>query len=169
MKLEAHMPRGQVGDASPLPLILVLCTGNSCRSQMAEGFLKAFGGEFIEVASAGSKPAGFVHPLAIQVMKEIGIDISEQRSKPVSEFLNRQVQAVITVCADTDEACPLFPGQVQRHHWPFDDPAKAEGTPEEKLQVFRKLRDDMRPVFDAYARGRSDGFRASDETGLALQ
>lgn len=127
---------------------------------MAEGFLKAFGGEFIEVASAGSKPAGFVHPLAIEVMSELGIDISEQRSKPVTEFLNRQVDSLITVCSTTDEACPVFPRQVTRHHWPFDDPAKVQGTQEQKLAAFRKIRDEMRPAFEAYAAGRKHGFRS---------
>lgn len=131
--------------------------------------MKAFGGEFLEVASAGSKPAGFVHPLAVQVMAEIGIDISEQRSKSVTEFLSRQVEAVITVCADTDEACPMFPGKVQRHPWPFDDPAKIEGAPQEKLEGFRRIRDRMRPVFEAYARGRTDGLRGLDDRGLLPQ
>ena len=136
---------------SALPLVLVLCTGNSCRSQMAEGFLKAVAGDFFEAASAGSKPAGFVHPLAIQVMAEIGVDISEQRSKSVSAFLNRQVETVITVCGHAHEACPAFPGLVNRYHWPFDDPAKAEGSAAEKLQVFREVRDKMRSMFEGYA------------------
>jgi arsenate reductase len=127
---------------------------------MAEGFLKAVAADFLEVASAGSKPAGFVHPLAIKVMEETGIDISEQRSKSITEFLNRQVETVITVCGDADRACPVFPGNVNRYHWPFDDPAKAEGTPEERLEAFRNIRDKMRAIFEAYAVGRKHSFRA---------
>lgn len=130
---------------------------------MAEGFLKGAAADFFEVASAGSKPAGFVHPLAIKVMDEIGIDISGQRSKAITEFLSKQVETVITVCGDADEACPVFPGRVNRHHWPFDDPAKAEGTDEEKLQVFRTVRDKIRIVFEAYAVGRNHGFRGSQD------
>ena len=126
---------------------------------MAEGLLKAAAVDFLEVASAGSDPAGYVHPMAIKVMAEIGIDISEQRSKSLSEFLDKPVETVITVCGDSDEACPGFPGDLQRYHWPFEDPGKAEGNPEEKLKVFRRVRDQMRPVFEAYAAGRKDGFR----------
>jgi arsenate reductase len=126
---------------------------------MAEGFLKTDAADFLEVASAGSKPAGFVHPLAIQVMAEIGIDISEHRSKSVTEFLNKQVETVITVCGDADEACPVFPGHLNRYHWPFNDPARAEGSAEQKLQAFRDVRDKMRSAFEAYAEGRKDGFR----------
>ena len=130
---------------------------------MAEGFLKAAAADFFEVASAGNKPAGFVHPLAIQVMAEAGIDISEHRSKALTEFLHKQVETIIAVCGDADEACPGFPGDVNRHHWPFDDPAKAEGMPEQKLQAFRKVRDQMRTVFEAYAAGRKHGYRGLQE------
>jgi arsenate reductase len=143
------------------PLVLILCTGNSCRSHLAEGILRAAAGDFLEVASAGSNPAGYVHPLAIQVMREIGIDISGHRSKHLNEFLSRPVETVITVCGNADQACPTFPGQVNRHHWPFDDPAKATGTDEEKLAVFRRVRDEIRRVFEAYAAGRRDQWRAS--------
>jgi arsenate reductase len=138
------------------PTVLILCTGNSCRSHLAEGILRAAAGDILEVQSAGSKPAGFVHPLAIQVMQEIGIGISAHRSKPLSEFLNRQIETVITVCGNADAACPIFPGQVNRHHWPFDDPALATGTDEEKLAVFRRVRDEIRRTFTAYAAGRRD-------------
>jgi arsenate reductase len=138
------------------PLVLVLCTGNSCRSHMAEGFLRAASRGRFRVASAGSKPAGYVHPLAIKVMVEAGIDISAHRSKPLSEFLDQKVETTITVCGDADQACPIFPGQVNRHHWPFYDPAKAEGSDEEKLKIFREVRDEMRRVFEAYAAGRLD-------------
>ena len=138
------------------PTVLILCTGNSCRSHLAEGILRAAAGDILDVQSAGSKPAGFVHPLAIQVMQEIGIDISAHRSKPLSEFLDRKIETVITVCGNADTACPIFPGQVNRHHWPFDDPAGAPGTDEEKLAVFRRVRNEIRRVFGAYADGRRD-------------
>jgi len=138
------------------PTVLILCTGNSCRSHLAEGILRAAANELMDVQSAGSKPAGHVHPLAIRVMKEIGIDISGHRSKHLNEFLQQPIETVITVCGNADQACPMFPGQVNRYHWGFDDPAKAEGTEEEKLAVFRRVRDEIKMVFEAYAAGRKD-------------
>jgi len=141
------------------PTILILCTGNSCRSHLAEGILKQALGDRFRVESAGSKPAGYVHPLAIRALGEIGIDISEHRSKHLEEFLSDQVETVITVCGNADQACPVFPGQVNRHHFPFDDPAHAEGTEEEQMAVFRRVRDEIRAVFTAYAAGRLDGVR----------
>ena len=138
------------------PLVLILCTGNSCRSHLAEGILRAAVGDSLEVASAGSKPAGYVHPLAIRAMQEIGIDISQHRSKHLSEFLGQKVETVITVCGNADQACPMFPGQVNRHHWGFDDPAHATGTEDEQFAVFRRVRDEIRRVFEAYAAGRLD-------------
>ena len=144
------------------PLVLVLCTGNSCRSHLAEGFLRAGAQGRFRVASAGSKPTGYVHPLAIQVMKEVGIDISGHRSKPLDEFLSQRIDTVITVCGKADQACPTFPGQVNRHHWSFDDPALAVGTTEEKLAVFRRVRDEIRLVFEAYAAGRHDQLRSRE-------
>ena len=141
---------------NPKPRVLILCTGNSCRSHLAEGLLRKFAGDLLEVASAGSKPAGYVHPVAIEVMREIGVDIRQHTSKHMNEFLNRQVETVITVCSNADQACPLFPGQVNRHHWPFDDPAHATGTDAEKLAVFRRVRDQVSAVFQAYAAGRRD-------------
>ena len=146
---------------TPKVKILFLCTGNSCRSQMAEGILRASAGDSLDVQSAGSKPAGYVHPLAIQVMKEIGIDISGHRSKHLDEFLQQKIETVITVCGNADQACPMFPGQVNRHHWGFEDPAKAEGTDEEKLAVFRRVRDEIKLVFEAYAAGRRDQAKAT--------
>ncbi|MEW6304604.1 MAG: arsenate reductase ArsC [Verrucomicrobiota bacterium] len=142
--------------SSEKPTVLILCTGNSCRSHLAEGILRRAAGDFLNVQSAGSKPAGYVHPLAIQVMREIGIDISAHRSKHLNEFLNAPVETVITVCGNADQACPIFPGQLNRHHWPFYDPAKAGGTDEQKLAVFRQVRDEIRRVFEAYAAGRKD-------------
>ena len=138
------------------PTLLILCTGNSCRSHLAEGILRAAAGNQFRVASAGSRPAGYVHPLAIRAMAEIGLDISSHTSKHMDEFLQQDVETVITVCGNADQACPLFPGQVNRHHWPFDDPAHATGTDEEKLVVFRRVRDDIRRVFEAYAAWRRD-------------
>jgi len=138
------------------PLVLILCTGNSCRSHLAEGLLRQYAGDLLEVASAGSKPTGYVHPLAVQVMREAGVNISAHTSKHMNEFLNRQVETVITVCGNADAACPLFPSQVNHHHWPFDDPALATGTEAEKLALFRRVRDQIAAVFRAYANGRRD-------------
>ena len=95
-------------------------------------------------------------PLAIQVMKEIGLDISAHHSKHMNDFLHQNVETVITVCGKADQACPMFPGQMNRHHWGFDDPAHATGTDEEKLAVFRRVRDEIKMVFGAYADGRRD-------------
>ena len=141
------------------PLVLILCTGNSCRSHLAEGLLRAAAGDLLDVASAGSKPAGYVHPLSVEVMQELGIDISSHHSKHMDEFLSRNVETVITVCGNADQACPMFPGQLNRHHWGFDDPAHATGSREEQLVVFRRVRDEIRRVFEAYAQGRRDQAR----------
>ncbi len=119
--------------------ILFLCTGNSCRSQMAEGFMKAFGGDRFEVFSAGSRPEGYVHPLAIETMKQLGIDISSNRSKSVEEFLQRPIDILITVCDNAKEACPVLPGHPATAHWGFEDPAKYEGSREEQLAFYRKI------------------------------
>jgi arsenate reductase len=143
------------------PTVLILCTGNSCRSHLAEGILRAAAGDRLDVQSAGSKPAGYVHPLAIRVMQEIGIDISTHRSKSMDEFRDRPVETVITVCGNADQACPRFPGQVNRHHWGFADPAHATGTEAEQLAVFRRVRDQIRMVFAAYAAGRCDQAQAT--------
>ena len=143
-------------DSKVKPTILILCTGNSCRSHLAEGILRAAAGDILNVQSAGSKPAEHVHPLAIQVMKEIGIDISVHRSKHMNDFLQQPIETVVTVCGNADQACPMFPGQVNRHHWGFYDPAHATGTDEEKLAMFRKVRDEIKMVFEAYADGRRD-------------
>jgi arsenate reductase (thioredoxin) len=135
------------------PNVLILCTGNSCRSHLAEGILRHAAGDLVEVHSAGSKPAGYVHPKAIEVMKEIGIDISAHTSKHMSEFLDKNITTVITVCGNADQACPMFPGQVNRYHWGFTDPVHAKGTDEEVLEVFRRVRNEIRMVFEAYAAG----------------
>jgi arsenate reductase len=142
------------------PTILILCTGNSCRSHLAEGILRNALGPHFTVASAGSKPAGFVHPLAIQALAEINIDISSHHSKHLNEFLNDNVETVITVCGNADQACPIFPGQLNRHHWGFDDPAHATGSEAEQFLVFQRVRDEIRRVFEAYAAGRLDQLKA---------
>jgi arsenate reductase len=149
--------------SSTKPIVLILCTGNSCRSHLAEGILRAAAGDILDVQSAGSKPAGYVHPLAIAVMQEIGIDISHHRSKHLSEFLEQKVETVITVCGNADQVCPVFPGQLNRHHWGFVDPAHAKGTDEEVRQVFRAVRDEIQRIFKAYAAGRKDG---RNDTGV---
>jgi arsenate reductase len=136
--------------------VLILCTGNSCRSHMAEGILRAAAGDLLDVQSAGSKPAGYVHPKAAEVMKEIGIDISGHTSKHMNDFLAGNVDIVITVCGNADHACPMFPGQRKRHHWGFEDPAHAAGSEEEILEAFRKTRDQIKLVFEAYAAGLRD-------------
>ena len=141
------------------PYVLIRCTGKSCRSHLAEGVLRQAAGDLVNVQSAGSKPAGYVHPLAIKAMAEIGIDISAHHSKHMNDFLSQPVHTVITVCGNADQACPTFPGQVQRHHWPFDDPAHATGTEAEQMEVFRRVRDEIRRVFDAYAAGLRAGMK----------
>ena len=135
------------------PTDLILCTGNSSRSHLAEGILRNAASDLFDVVSAGSKPAGYVHPKAIEVMKEIGIDISHHTSKHMNDFLNRKIDTVISVCGNADQACPMFPGQVNRYHWGFEDPAHAKGTDEEVLNVFRSVRDQIKLVFEAYAAG----------------
>ncbi len=123
--------------------VLILCTGNSCRSQIAEAELRRLGKGDYEVYSAGTDPAGAVHPLAIKVMAEVGVDISGNRPKHVSEFAGQPFHRVITVCDSAKENCPFFPG-AERIHWPFDDPAAAVGTEAELLKVFRKTRLEIR-------------------------
>jgi arsenate reductase len=140
----------------PKPSILILCTGNSCRSHMAEGILRAAAGDIFDVHSAGSNPAGYVHPMAIAALAEIGIDISSHESKHMNDFLEQDITTVVTVCGNADQACPMFPGQVNRYHWGFDDPAHATGTDEEVMEVFRRVRNEIKLVFEAYAAGYRD-------------
>ncbi len=122
--------------------VLVLCTGNSARSQMAEGLLRHLGGAAVSVVSAGTRP-GIVRPEAIAVMAELGIDISSHRSKHVDEFVGQQFDVVITVCDNANETCPVFPGAPQRLHWSFIDPAAVEGGETERLQAFRSVRNQL--------------------------
>ncbi|MEI6105549.1 MAG: arsenate reductase ArsC [Opitutae bacterium] len=148
--------------SAPKPAVLILCTGNSCRSHLAEGLLRSMAADLFTVHSAGSKPAGYVHPLAIRVMQEIGLDISGHRSKSMTEFMAAPIETVITVCGKADQACPIFPGQVNRHHWPFDDPAHATGTEEERLAVFRRVRNEIRRTLTAYVAGRRDALKTAE-------
>ena len=123
--------------------VLFLCTGNSCRSQMAEAFLRKYAGDKYEVYSAGLKAQG-IHPKTIQVMKEIGIDLSEQESKSLKKYLGKKhFGYLITVCARAEEECPIFPDVSTRLYWPFDDPRAAEGSEEEILNKFREVRDQI--------------------------
>jgi arsenate reductase len=123
--------------------VLILCTGNSCRSQMAEGFLRSFDTS-LEVFSAGTKPAAAVHPLAVEVMREELVDISLNKPKSVDEFLGKAFDYVITVCNGANESCPMFTGKVEhRLHIGFDDPAEATGTKDEIIAVFRRVRDEI--------------------------
>jgi len=133
--------------------VLILCTGNSCRSHMAEGILRAAAGDLLEVFSAGSKPKGEVHPLAIEALAEIGIDASAHQSEHLDKYLHAGIDTVITVCGKADQACPAFPGQVVRYHWGFEDPPHAVREGESELDAFRRIRDEIRLVFEAYAAG----------------
>lgn len=127
--------------------ILILCTGNSCRSQMAEGFLKSFDPS-LNVFSAGTKPSSNVHPKAIQVMNELGIDLSRNFPKNVDHFLNERFDFVITVCDNAKESCPVFIGKVySQHHIGFEDPAEAKGSENEILSEFRRIRDEIKRDF----------------------
>ncbi len=132
--------------------ILFLCMGNSCRSQMAEGLVNAFLADRYEAFSAGTAPVGHVHPLAVQVMREIGVDISQQRSKSADEFRNGTFDLVVTVCDDAAENCPVWLGKGARAHLGFPDPARARGSVEEIAQAFRDVRDRMRAQVLDYLR-----------------
>ena len=133
--------------------ILVLCTGNSARSQMGEGLFRAEARDRVEVFSAGTKP-GFVRPEAIAVMKEIGIDISGHRSKPVDEFLGQPFDYVVTVCDNARDDCPVFPGGAERIHWSLEDPAAVAGSEAERLSAFRRIRDRIHARVKAFLRDR---------------
>ncbi len=135
------------------PKVLILCTGNSCRSHMAEGILRAAAGDLFEVFSAGSNPKGHVHPLAIEALQEIGYDASNHTSDHLNQYLETGIDTVITVCGNADQACPTFPGQSQRYHWGFEDPPHAMSPGETELDAFRRIRDQIKLVFEAYAAG----------------
>lgn len=124
-----------------MPRVLILCTGNSCRSQMAQALWESLAGARWEVASAGSRPAGYVHPLAIRAMQELGIDMSSNTSKSLDLFEHEALDLIVTVCDNARESCPVFSGAGARVHWPFDDPAVVAGTEEERMIEFRRVRD----------------------------
>ena len=130
--------------------VLILCTGNSARSQMAEGLLRHDFGNRFEVSSAGTKPS-HVRPEAIAVMREVGIDLTGHRSKHVSEFDGEPFEYVITVCDNANEVCPTYPGSVKRIHWSFEDPAAVQGSEEERLDAFRRIRDQIRKRLEEFA------------------
>ena len=130
--------------------ILFLCTGNSCRSQMAEGWLRHNAGDRADVFSAGTKPAG-LNPMAVAVMRESGVDISSHRSKPVDELAKVEFQFVITVCDAVCQECPGYPGALYQLQWSFDDPAEATGSDEDNLAVFRRVRDEIAEQVEAFA------------------
>ena len=130
--------------------VLILCTGNSCRSQMAEALWESLGKGEWQSESAGSKPSGYVHPLAIEAMEELGVDISANSSKSLDQFRDEPFDLVVTVCDNAKESCPVFPGAAKTLHWPFDDPADATGSDEEKMAVFRRVRDEIKQRIQAY-------------------
>ena len=134
--------------------VLILCTGNSCRSQMAEGILRRYGAGKFEVFSAGTRPSN-INVTVIKVMQEIGVDISKQRSKHVDQFLNKKIDYVISVCDNAEKVCPIFPGEATRLHWPFPDPPHDSEINETVLNEFRKVRDLI-----------LDRFRKLGETGV---
>jgi len=134
--------------------VLVLCTGNSARSQMGEGLFRKEGGSGYEVSSAGTRPSQ-VRPEAIAVMREIGIDISGNRSKSVDEFAGQAFDFVMTVCDNARDNCPIFPGATARIHWSLEDPAAVQGTEEERLTAFRRIRDQLRERVKTFVRERA--------------
>lgn len=140
--LTAHQPAAR-------QRVIILCTGNTARSQMAEGFWRKHAGDRWEVVSAGTSPKGYVNPLAIRAMAEVGIDISGQTSKSPDAFVAQEFDLVITVCSNAEKSCPRFANARRHEHWPFDDPAEATGTDEAKLAAFRRVRDQI----DARIRG----------------
>lgn len=141
------------------PKILILCTGNSCRSHMAEGILRATANDLFEVFSAGSKPKGAVHPLAIEVLAEIDIDISQHSSEHLDRYLDAGIDTVITVCDNAQEACPVFPSSPKTYHWSFEDPPHAVQEGESEIEAFRRIRDQIKLVFEGYANGYRDALQ----------
>lgn len=133
--------------------VLLICTGNAARSQMAEGFVRHFLSDRWEASSAGTRPAGYVHPLAIRVMREVGIDIAAQRSKSVDEFKTAEIDLVITVCDSAAEECPVWIGNGPTVHMGFPDPGKVTGSPQQQLQAFREIRDDIRSKLIVFLSG----------------
>lgn len=134
------------------PRVMFLCTGNSARSQIAEGSLRHLAGDRFEVVSAGTEPAG-LNPLAVEVMREVGIDLSGHRSKAVEEYLGEHFAFLVTVCDAAREKCPIFPGAVQRLHWSLADPAAEKGDLEQRRAAFRRTRDEIAERVRAFVAG----------------
>lgn len=130
--------------------VLILCTGNSCRSQMAQVIWQELGGGNWKAESAGSKPSGYVHPLALTAIEEIGLSVEGLESKSVEPFVEQEIELAVTVCDNAKEACPVLPGVAETLHWPFDDPAEATGTDEQKMEVFRRVRDEIHAKISDY-------------------
>jgi arsenate reductase len=128
--------------------ILFLCTGNAARSQMAEGLARADHGDVLDVVSAGSRPAGWVHPLAIRALAEVGIDASEQTSKSADQFINEPFDVVVTVCDSAAQDCPMWPGAKRIEHWPIEDPSYGPDDPETRPDRFAETRDELRRRID---------------------
>ena len=137
--------------------VLILCTGNSCRSQMAEALWESLGKGDWKADSAGSKPSGFVHPLAVRAMRELDIDISENQSKSLDQFRDDSFDLVVTVCDNARGSCPVFPGTKATLHWPFDDPADATGTEDEQITTFRRVRDEIKDKIAAHLNHQGNG------------
>lgn len=137
-------------ESTPQLRIIVICTGNSCRSQMAEAWFQYLTPDHIQVVSAGSVPTGYVHQSAIEVMKEVGIDISKNESKSIDPFLNHEFDFIITVCDDAAETCPTFPGPGERIHWSIEDPAEFRGSENEVKNAFRGTRDLLRQMVSEF-------------------
>jgi arsenate reductase len=134
--------------------VLFLCTGNSCRSQMAEGVVNHYLGDEWQAYSAGTRPAGYVHPLAVRAMSELGIDISHQHSKSADDLRVKEFHTVVTVCDDAAENCPVWLGSGRKVHIGFEDPARSTGSDDERLAVFRRVRDEIRQqMFDFLVNG----------------
>lgn len=149
----------------PMKRVLILCTGNSCRSQMAEALWNQLGqGEWL-AESAGSRPAGFVHPLAIRAIAERGLDLSTHTSKSLDSFRDQTFDLVVTVCDHAKESCPWFAGGTETQHWPFADPADATGTEEQQLDVFRRVRDEIEATIEEYLRTGQDRSSKSGTAG----
>jgi arsenate reductase (thioredoxin) len=146
--------------------ILVLCTGNSARSQMGEGLFRAEGGERFEVFSAGTRPSA-VRSEAIAVMKEIGVDISGHRSKSVDEFLGQSMDFVVTVCDNARDNCPVFPAGTERLHWSFEDPAAVQGSEQERLAAFRRVRDQIHERVKTFFQEREAAAGSGNSTNVA--
>ena len=147
--------------------VLFVCTHNSARSQMAEGLLRHHAGQHFEAFSAGTEP-GSLHPLAVRAMGELGIDISSQSPKSVDEFVSQDFDAVVTVCDQAKESCPVFPGATQQLHWSFEDPSRAQGSEAKRLEVFRRVRDEImvhiRQFVSEQAPEKSAGRRTADHS-----